>query len=340
VLDDRTVRNAKDGGCLDCSSHGGAGSIVEETELAEEVTNFHERENALAGIEWLVVDCDCNATTEHDEQSIGRITFAEENVSALQLLRCCTRCDGREGSRRCLGEKGGLSKDFFVFHAGLTVLPLSVVATAANEIVWTVVVAAGTGTRFGGQKQYALIGDQRVLDWSIETARSVSDGVVVVVPSEDVVREGGVAGGKTRSESVRNGLGAVPAEATIICVHDAARPFASEHLYREVIAQVVGGADGAVPGLPVTDTIKQVSSANVVVATPDRSSLVAVQTPQAFRATTLREAHRLGADGTDDAALVERAGGRVVVVVGEEMNRKLTTPQDLEWARSNARSEV
>jgi 2-C-methyl-D-erythritol 4-phosphate cytidylyltransferase len=83
-----------------------------------------------------------------------------------------------------------------------------------------------------------------------------------------------------------------------------------------------------------------VSSANVVVATPDRSSLVAVQTPQAFRASTLREAHRLGADGTDDAALVERAGGRVVVVVGEEMNRKLTTPQDLEWARSNARSEV
>lgn len=213
-------------------------------------------------------------------------------------------------------------------------------ATAANEIVWTVVVAAGTGTRFGGQKQYALIGDQRVLDWSIETARSVSDGVVVVVPSEDAAREGGVAGGKTRSESVRNGLGAVPAEATIICVHDAARPFASEHLYREVIAQVVGGADGAVPGLPVTDTIKQVSSANVVVATPDRSSLVAVQTPQAFRASTLREAHRLGADGTDDAALVERAGGRVVVVVGEEMNRKLTTPQDLEWARSNARSEV
>ncbi|NCZ90639.1 MAG: hypothetical protein EBY93_06895, partial [Actinobacteria bacterium] len=109
----------------------------------------------------------------------------------MQLLRCCTRCDGREGSRRCLGEKGGLSKDFFVFHAGLTVLPLSVVATAANEIVWTVVVAAGTGTRFGGQKQYALIGDQRVLDWSIETARSVSDGVVVVVPPEDVAREGG-----------------------------------------------------------------------------------------------------------------------------------------------------
>ena len=213
-------------------------------------------------------------------------------------------------------------------------------ATAANEIVWTVVVAAGSGARFGGQKQYALLGDQRVLDWSVETARLVSDGVVIVVPSEDVEREGGVAGGRTRSESVRNGLGAVPADATIICVHDAARPFASEHLYREVISQVVRGADGAIPGLPVTDTIKQVSPTNVVIATPDRSSLVAVQTPQAFRASMLRDAHSLGAEGTDDAALVERAGGKVVVVAGEEMNRKLTTPQDLEWARSNARSEV
>jgi 2-C-methyl-D-erythritol 4-phosphate cytidylyltransferase len=168
----------------------------------------------------------------------------------------------------------------------------------------------------------------------------VSDGVVVVVPPEDVDREGGVAGGKTRSESVRNGLGAVPENATIICVHDAARPFASEHLYREVVSQVSHGADGAIPGLPVTDTIKQVSTANVVVATPDRASLVAIQTPQAFRAAVLRKAHASGAEGTDDAALVERSGGKVVVVVGEEMNRKLTTPQDLEWARSNAQSEV
>lgn len=213
-------------------------------------------------------------------------------------------------------------------------------ATAANEIVWTVVVAAGAGSRFGGLKQYAVIGDERVLDLSVATASSVSSGVVVVVPPDDVAREGGVAGGATRSESVRNGLAAVPAEATIICVHDAARPFASEHLYREVISQVAHGADGAIPGLPVTDTIKQVSPTNVVTGTPDRSSLVAVQTPQAFRASVLRAAHQFGAEGTDDAALVERTGGKVVVVVGEEMNRKLTTPQDLEWARSNARSEV
>ena len=227
-----------------------------------------------------------------------------------------------------------------MFHAGLTVLPLIVVATAANEIVWTVVVAAGSGTRFGGPKQFAVIGDRRVLDWSTETARTVSDGVVVVVPPEDAGREGGVAGGATRSESVRRGLSAVPHEATIICVHDAARPFASEHLYKEVISQVARGADAAIPGLPVTDTIKQVSASNVVVATPDRASLVAVQTPQAFRASVLREAHRMNAEGTDDAALVERGGGRVIVVVGEEMNRKLTSPQDLEWARANARSEV
>jgi len=105
------------------------------------------------------------------------------------------------------------------------------VTTAANEIVWTIVVAAGTGARFGGPKQFAMLGDRRVLDWSVETARSASAGVVVVLPEAEAEREGGVIGGATRSESVRRGLAAVPPEATIICVHDAARPFATEHLY-------------------------------------------------------------------------------------------------------------
>ena len=119
------------------------------------------------------------------------------------------------------------------------------VTTAANEIVWTIVVAAGTGARFGGPKQFAMLGDRRVLDWSVETARGVSAGVVVVLPETEAEREGGVIGGATRSESVRRGLAAVPPEATVICVHDAARPFATEHLYMEVIAQVHHGADGA-----------------------------------------------------------------------------------------------
>ena len=209
-----------------------------------------------------------------------------------------------------------------------------------NEVVWTVVVAAGSGNRFGGQKQFMMLGDKRVIDWSRDVAHSVSDGVVLVVPAEAASAEGGVAGGATRSESVRRGLAAVPSEATIICVQDAARPFASEHLYKEVIAAVVNGADGAVPGLPVTDTIKRVSAEGMVLDTPERASLVAVQTPQAFRAMVLRRAHDSGNEGTDDASLVERAGGKVVVVNGEAINRKLTTPEDLEWARAIAATEI
>jgi len=212
--------------------------------------------------------------------------------------------------------------------------------TATQENVWTVVVAAGSGTRFGGAKQFEMVGDRRVVDWSTTAANSVSDGVVVVVPEAYAERERGIAGGSTRSASVRCGLAAVPAEATIICVHDAARPFASEQLFREVVAAIHNGADGAVPALAVTDTIKQIDAHNVVVATPNRASLVAVQTPQAFRASVLREAHSLNPEGTDDAALVEALGKRVVVIPGETLNRKLTTIADLQWARSAARGEV
>ena len=214
------------------------------------------------------------------------------------------------------------------------------VTTSPNENVWTIVVAAGSGARFGGPKQFSILGDRRVLDWSVETAKAVSAGVVVVLPPTEAEREGGVAGGATRSESVRRGLAAVPPEATIICVHDAARPFASAHLYREVIAQVHGGADGAVPAIAVTDTIKQVNAQNIVVATPDRSMLVAVQTPQAFRASILRDAHASSPEGTDDATLVEAMSKQVVVVAGESMNRKLTAPEDLEWARAMASTEA
>lgn len=204
--------------------------------------------------------------------------------------------------------------------------------------VWSIVVGAGSGARFGGMKQYETLGDTRVIDRSVSAARAVSDGVVVVVPAGDVEREGGVAGGASRSESVRNGLAQVPADADIVCVHDAARPFASTDLFEQVIAAVRDGADAAIPAVPVTDTIKIVASdgSGTVESTPDRSTLVAVQTPQAFAAVALRRAHELD-DGTstatDDAMLVERAGGVVVVVDGESSNRKITTQDDLEWAR-------
>jgi 2-C-methyl-D-erythritol 4-phosphate cytidylyltransferase len=172
-----------------------------------------------------------------------------------------------------------------------------------------------------------------VVDHAAAVAREAVDGVVVVVPVDRVAAPSEVAGGATRSESVRLGLAAVPPEADVILVHDGARPFASTDLYRAVIAAVRGGADGAVPGIDVTDTIKVVDDARTVVSTPDRATLVAVQTPQAFRAAVLRAAHTGAAEGTDDAALVERAGGRVVVVPGETDNRKLTVADDLSWAR-------
>ena len=201
------------------------------------------------------------------------------------------------------------------------------------ETVWTVVVGGGNGQRFGKQKQYELIGDRRVIDHSKAVAEQMSDGAVVVVPASDAVAERAIAGGNSRSASVRAGLAAVPDDATIVCVHDAARPLASPAVYERVIAAVAAGADAAVPGIPVADTIKVVEANGTAGATPDRSTLVAVQTPQAFRASVLRAAHAGGGDATDDAALIEQAGGTVVVVEGDHLNRKITLPDDLEWAR-------
>jgi len=206
------------------------------------------------------------------------------------------------------------------------------------EQIWTIVVGGGSGTRFGTPKQYESLGDVRVIDRSIAVAREASDGVVVVVPPEDAEREGAIAGGSSRSDSVRAGLAAVPDGATIVCVHDAARPLASPELFRRAIAAVIDGADAAIPGVAVADTIKVVAD-GLVVSTPDRGSLVAVQTPQAFRAAALRAAHERGGDATDDAGLVEANGGLVVVVDGDVANRKITVPDDLDWARRQLDTE-
>ena len=111
-------------------------------------------------------------------------------------------------------------------------------------------------------------------------------------------------------------------------------------MFHEVVDAVCNGADGAVPALPVVDTIKFISIENVVISTPDRSRLVAVQTPQAFRAKILRAAHASNPESTDDSSLVEAQGGRIVVVNGDPLNRKLTTPEDMNWARAVTRGEV
>jgi 2-C-methyl-D-erythritol 4-phosphate cytidylyltransferase len=202
---------------------------------------------------------------------------------------------------------------------------------------WAIVVAAGDGARFGAAKQFATLGGVSVVDRSVTVARDACDGVVVVLPSDAAwMAPDGVllaVGGATRSDSVRAGLAAVPADVDVVIVHDAARPLASRQLFDRVIRAVAEGADGAVPGLAVSDTLKRVRDDRVV-ETVARDGLVAVQTPQGFRADVLRAAHRVGAVDTDDAALVEADGGTVVVVEGERRNLKLTLPDDLVLAEA------
>jgi 2-C-methyl-D-erythritol 4-phosphate cytidylyltransferase len=205
--------------------------------------------------------------------------------------------------------------------------------------VWAIVVAAGRGTRFGGLKQFASVGERTVADLAVEAVAAVADGVVLVVPPDFLSAGEGVAGvdrpglcvaaGRaTRAGSVRAGLAMVPADCEVVVVHDAARPLASPQLCEAVVKAVRAGADGAIPGVPIHDTVKRVAE-DVVVETLDRSDLVRVQTPQAFSAPMLRRAHEGEPEATDDAGLVEKIGGRVVVVPGEEANVKITGPDDL-----------
>jgi 2-C-methyl-D-erythritol 4-phosphate cytidylyltransferase len=205
--------------------------------------------------------------------------------------------------------------------------------------VWAIVVAGGSGRRFGGLKQFLHLSGRPVASWSIEACRSVADGVVLVVPVGDQAADGmgadrTVPGGATRADSVRAGLAAVPEEADIIVVHDAARPLATPDLFVTVVDAVrAPGVDGAIPVLPVSDTLKRVVDA-VVTATVDREGLMAVQTPQAFRAPALRAAHGTGGEATDDAGLLERLGATVMTVAGEPGNLKITNPDDLAMAEA------
>ncbi len=196
--------------------------------------------------------------------------------------------------------------------------------------VWAIVVAAGSGTRFGRLKQLDPLGSKRVLDWSVEAMPSPQQTIIVVpadqietinLPSQTVV-----AGGATRSASVRAGLAALPSSASHVLIHDGARPLVSA----EVIARVVEAmktADGVIPVIPVTDTLRRHDGSPV-----DRSELVAVQTPQGFSVSILQAAHANGGDATDDARLVTAVGGVVVHVEGDPTNIKVTVPSDLKVA--------
>lgn len=209
--------------------------------------------------------------------------------------------------------------------------------------VAVIVVAAGRGERFGTPKQFLTLGGERLVDRAVNAASAVGDEVILVLPAaaswDDPDSVGAasdsalsvsavVAGGPSRSASVRAGLAVVPLDCKIVVVHDAARPLASTSLFQAVTTAVREGADAAVPGIPVADTLKRVEHDRVIETVP-RDSMITVQTPQAFRADVLRAAHIDEPDATDDAALVEAAGGRVVVVPGETRNLKITEADDL-----------
>jgi 2-C-methyl-D-erythritol 4-phosphate cytidylyltransferase len=210
--------------------------------------------------------------------------------------------------------------------------------------VAAIVVAGGQGVRFGGPKQFAHIEDESVATRSVRVARSVASRVILVVPEGYLGNGEGadavVTGGANRAASVRAGL-VECADADIVVVHDAARPLATAALFHAVVDAVVDGADGAIPGLAITDTVKRVersAAEAVVLETVPRGDLVTVQTPQAFRRDVLVRSHATSHDATDDAALVEALGGRVVVVAGEIDNIKITRLDDLERVASFVRS--
>ena len=196
--------------------------------------------------------------------------------------------------------------------------------------MWGIVAAAGSGSRFGGRKQEVSLGGRPLWEWAREALLAGGAAQVVVVGAGD-----GEPGGPQRRDSVAAGLAAVPAEVDLIAVHDAARPLASARLVRAVTEALRRErAQGAVPALPVTDTVKQVRG-NLVAATPDRDGLIVAQTPQVFRAGALRDAHaRYSGTAADDAAMVEALGGRVVTVPGERAALKITFPEDLEAVRA------
>jgi 2-C-methyl-D-erythritol 4-phosphate cytidylyltransferase len=216
--------------------------------------------------------------------------------------------------------------------------------------VWAILAAAGGGERLGADrpKAFARLGELPLLAESLRRLdESVwIDAIVIAAPpgweepaillAEELAAEkvaACIAGGSSRAESVRRALAEVPADALVVLVHDAARPLLPPEIVERVLAPLSEGWDGVIPTLPLLDTIKRVDGDRVA-ETLDRSTLVAAQTPQAFVASTLRDAVAAGDEATDCSSLVEARGGRVKVVPGDPRLLKVTTEEDLELITS------
>jgi 2-C-methyl-D-erythritol 4-phosphate cytidylyltransferase len=216
---------------------------------------------------------------------------------------------------------------------------------------WALIAAAGTGDRLGidRPKAFAALGGRPLLAESLDRLDrcELVDAIVVAAPpgweepsillAEELAVSKVVAcvtGGETRAESVAAALAEVPEEALVVVVHDAARPLLDDAVVERLLVPLGEGFDGAVPVLPVADTLKRVRD-GAVLETIDREGLVVAQTPQAFLAPALRRAFAGDLSGvTDCASLVERAGGRVAVVAGDPRLLKVTTPEDLALVES------
>jgi 2-C-methyl-D-erythritol 4-phosphate cytidylyltransferase len=214
--------------------------------------------------------------------------------------------------------------------------------------VWAVLAAAGRGERLGDDrpKAFARLGDMPLLAEPLRRLDESDwiDGIVVAAPPDweepciVLAEEIGagklsavVTGGETRAASVRAGLAEVPDDAAVILVHDGARPLLSDEVVARVLAPLSEGYDGAIPVLPLTDTVKRLRGSEVA-ETVEREGLVVAQTPQAFLADALRRA--AGGEGTDCASLVEAQGGRIKAVEGDPRLLKVTSADDLKLVSS------
>jgi 2-C-methyl-D-erythritol 4-phosphate cytidylyltransferase len=197
-----------------------------------------------------------------------------------------------------------------------------------------IVPAGGSGERLGADrpKAFVVCAGRPMVEWSLEALAGVCSRVVMAVPPGFEQPPDRVTAGQTRSESVRNALTAAP-EATIVVIHDAARPMVTTDLVARCI-DALDGVDGAIAAAPVTDTVHVASPDLLIAHSPDRSMLWAAQTPQVFQADTLRRAYDSNDEATDEAALVAAGGGTVRLIEGPSDNIKITTPTDLRLAEA------
>lgn len=198
--------------------------------------------------------------------------------------------------------------------------------------IWGIVVAGGSGLRFGGPKHSMELQGKPLWSWGRDMLVDAGVNDVVVVGPVP----GGIPGGNRRRDSVAAGLAEIPDDTDYVIVHDAARPLATTAMVKTIIDTLLTrDVDGVAPAVPVRDTLKEVDDKDIVSGTLPRDHLVAVQTPQGFKANALRTAHAaLEGSYTDDAGMIEDNGGRVIVVPGDPRNLKVTFPEDLAVVRA------